>query len=160
MGASAVLELIGRYRILEQIGEGAMADVYRAYDPHIDRPLAVKVLKEEFRQDREYAVRFLREARAAGALSHPGIVTIFDVGEIDGYPFIVMELLDGEPLSEVMKRGRQTPEQVVRIALRTFQHGRGPTVVTGAKNRLGATGYRFVPRAVMARVSARTVRSD
>ena len=125
-----MLELIGRYRILEQIGEGAMADVYRAYDPHIDRPLAVKVLKEEFRQDREYAVRFLREARAAGALSHPGIVTIFDVGEVDGYPFIVMEYLDGEPLSEMMKRGRQTPEQTMAVGIRlaealAYAHSQG-----------------------------------
>jgi tRNA A-37 threonylcarbamoyl transferase component Bud32 len=112
-----VLELVGRYRIQEQIGEGAMADVYRAYDPHIDRALAIKVLKEEFRQDREYAVRFLREARAAGALSHPGIVTIFDVGEIDGYPFIVMELLDGEPLSEVMKQGSMSAAEVMNIGI-------------------------------------------
>jgi serine/threonine-protein kinase len=110
-----VLELVGRYRIQEQIGEGAMADVYRAYDPHIDRPLAIKVLKEEYRQDREYAVRFLREARAAGALSHPGIVTIFDVGEVDGYPFIVMELLEGEPLSEVLKQGSMRPAEVMTI---------------------------------------------
>jgi serine/threonine-protein kinase len=112
-----MLELVGRYRIQEQIGEGAMADVYRAYDPHIDRPLVVKVLKEEFRQDREYSVRFLREARAAGALSHPGIVTIFDVGEVDGYPFIVMEYLDGAPLSEVMKAGSLTPAEVIAIGI-------------------------------------------
>ena len=125
-----MLELIGRYRILEQIGEGAMADVYRAYDPHIDRPLAVKVLKEEYRQDREYSVRFLREARAAGALSHPGIVTIFDVGEVDGYPFIVMELLDGEPLSEVMKRGRLSPPETMAIGIQladalAYAHAQG-----------------------------------
>ncbi|SFS09750.1 protein kinase domain-containing protein [Sphingomonas jatrophae] len=112
-----MLELVGRYRILEQIGEGAMADVYRAYDPHIDRPLVVKVLKAEYRQDREYSIRFLREARAAGALSHPGIVTIFDVGEIDGYPFIVMEYLDGEPLSEVMKAGSLPPADVISIGM-------------------------------------------
>jgi len=112
-----VLELVGRYRIQEQIGEGAMADVYRAYDPHIDRPLVVKVLKAEFRQDREYSVRFLREARAAGALSHPGIVTIFDVGEVDGYPFIVMEYLDGEPLSEIMKGGALSAAEVIAVGI-------------------------------------------
>ena len=102
LGREGVLELVGRYRIEERIGEGAMADVHRAYDPSIDRPLAIKVLKAEFRRDAEYARRFLREAKAAGALSHPGIVTVYDVGEIDGYPFIVMELLDGEPLSDVL----------------------------------------------------------
>jgi len=125
-----VLELIGRYRIHEQIGEGAMADVYRAHDPHIDRPLAIKVLKAEYRQDREYAARFLREARAAGALSHPGIVTVFDVGEVDGFPFIVMELLDGEPLSEVLRRGPMPPSQVIPIAIQlvdalAYAHGQG-----------------------------------
>jgi tRNA A-37 threonylcarbamoyl transferase component Bud32/methyl-accepting chemotaxis protein len=112
-----MLELIGRYRIHEQIGEGAMADVYRAHDPHIDRALAIKVLKPEYRQDREYSARFLREARAAGALSHPGIVTVFDVGQVDDYPFIVMELLDGEPLSEVLKRGGLPPSKVISIGI-------------------------------------------
>ena len=116
-GEPALLELIGRYRIQEQIGEGAMADVYRAHDPHIDRSLAVKVLKAEYREHAEYTARFLREARAAGALSHRGIVTIYDVGEVDGFPFIVMELLAGEPLSEVLKRGALQPSQVIGICI-------------------------------------------
>jgi len=125
-----MLELIGRYRIHEQIGEGAMADVYRAHDPHIDRPLAVKVLKAEFREHAEYAARFLREARAAGALSHRGIVTVYDVGEVDGFPFIVMELLDGEPLSDTLKRGALQPSQVIGIGLQladalAYAHGQG-----------------------------------
>ncbi|WP_174280633.1 serine/threonine-protein kinase [Sphingomonas bacterium] len=125
-----MLELIGRYRIQEQIGEGAMADVYRAHDPQIDRPLAVKVLKAEFREHPEYAARFLREARAAGALSHPNIVTVFDVGEVDGFPFIVMELLAGEPLSEVLKRGPLQPSQVIGIGLQladalAYAHAQG-----------------------------------
>ncbi len=97
-----MLETVGRYKVQEKIGEGAMADVYRAYDPSINRPLAIKVLKNEFLQDEEYAARFLREAKAAGALSHPNIVTIFDVGEVSGHPFIVMELLDGKPLDRAM----------------------------------------------------------
>ncbi len=97
-----MLETVGRYKVQEKIGEGAMADVYRAYDPSINRALAIKVLKQEFLQDEEYAARFLREAKAAGALSHPNIVTIFDVGEADGHPYIVMELLDGKPLDRFM----------------------------------------------------------
>ncbi|MEO6338780.1 MAG: serine/threonine-protein kinase, partial [Caulobacteraceae bacterium] len=111
-----MLELIGRYRIQERIGEGAMADVYRAHDPSINRSLAIKVLKAEFRQNAEYSTRFLREAKAAGALSHRNIVTIYDVGEIDGYPYIVMELLDGDPLNEVMQRiGKFPADQVMSI---------------------------------------------
>jgi len=111
-----VLELIGRYRIQEKIGEGAMADVYRAHDPSINRSLAIKVLKGEFRQNPEYSTRFLREAKAAGALSHRNIVTIYDVGEVDGYPYIVMELLEGEPLNEVMAgKGKLAADQVMSI---------------------------------------------
>jgi tRNA A-37 threonylcarbamoyl transferase component Bud32/HAMP domain-containing protein len=108
-----LLELVGRYEVRERIGEGAMADVYRAYDPSIDRVLAIKVLKGEYRQNRQYASRFLREAKAAGALSHPSIVTIYDVGEVDGYPYIVMELLDGEPLDKVMQRDEKLPTQTI-----------------------------------------------
>lgn len=100
-----MLETVGRYRIEDRIGEGAMADVYRAFDPHIARPLAVKLLKSEFLRDRQYADRFLREAKAAGALSHPNIVTIYDVGEADGTPYIVMELLEGRPLDLVLQEG-------------------------------------------------------
>src|SRR5665213_1656295 len=98
------VELVGRYKVEERIGEGAMADVYRAHDPSIGRDIAIKVLKSELRQNEEVKGRFLREARAAGALSHPGIVTIYDVGEADGFPYIAMELLDGEPLDEVIRR--------------------------------------------------------
>lgn len=99
------MKKLGRYEIGERIGQGAMADVYRAHDPSINRPLAIKVLKPEFRQNRQYAARFLREAKAAGALSHPNIVTIYDVGEEDGYPYIVMEHLEGETLDSVTQRG-------------------------------------------------------
>lgn len=112
-----MLELVGRYEVQARIGEGAMADVYRAYDPSINRVLAIKVLKAEFRQNRHYAARFLREAKAAGALSHPNIVTIYDVGEVDGYPYIAMELLDGEPLDQAAQRIGQLPvDDVLAIA--------------------------------------------
>ncbi len=95
-----------------------MADVFRAYDPGINRVLAIKVLKPEFRQSRQYAQRFLREAKAAGALSHPNIVTIYDVGEESGYPYIAMELLDGETLDGVLqRRGRLPADEVAAIGL-------------------------------------------
>jgi serine/threonine-protein kinase len=126
-----MLKLIGRYEVQARIGEGAMADVYRAYDPGINRVLAIKVLKAEFRQNRHYTARFLREAKAAGALSHPNIVTIYDVGEAEGYPYIAMELLDGEPLDRAAQRiGKFPIEDVIAIgtqlgeALR-YAHGVG-----------------------------------
>jgi eukaryotic-like serine/threonine-protein kinase len=125
-----MLKLVGRYEVQAAIGEGAMADVYRAYDPGIDRVLAIKVLKAEFRQNRQYAARFLREARAAGALSHPNIVTIYDVGEVDGYPYIAMELLEGRPLDQVMQRERLSVESVLAVGTQlgealNYAHGLG-----------------------------------
>lgn len=96
---------VGRYQILEKLGEGAMATLYRAYDPGIDRMLAIKFLHRDLCIDGQYRARFLREAKAAGVLSHPNIVTVFDVGEIEGRPYIAMELLDGAPLSESMREG-------------------------------------------------------
>ncbi|MHB8530945.1 MAG: protein kinase domain-containing protein [Caulobacteraceae bacterium] len=125
------MKSVGRYEIGERIGQGAMANVYRAYDPGIDRVLAVKVLKAEYRQKRQYAARFLREAKAAGALSHPNIVTIFDVGEADGYPYIAMELLEGEPLDRAIQPGRPAAaDRVVDIGLQlaealSYAHGLG-----------------------------------
>jgi tRNA A-37 threonylcarbamoyl transferase component Bud32/HAMP domain-containing protein len=111
------MNLVGRYELKERIGEGAMAEVWRAHDPGIDRVLAIKILKPEFRRDPEYTRRFLREAKAAGALAHPSIVTIYDVGEVDGYPYIAMELLDGEPLDAILTReGKLPDERVLAIA--------------------------------------------
>jgi eukaryotic-like serine/threonine-protein kinase len=110
------MKLVGRYQIQARIGQGAMANVYRAYDPSIDRVLAIKVLKREYCRNPQFAARFLREARAAGALSHPNIVTIYDVGEIEGFPYIAMELLEGEPLDVIAERqGRFDTADVIDI---------------------------------------------
>jgi serine/threonine-protein kinase len=88
---------IGRYEIECLVGEGAMAKVYRARDPEIDRVVAVKVLKDDLCVDEDYVNRFLREAKAAGAISHPNIVTVFDVGRFGNAPYITMEFLDESP---------------------------------------------------------------
>jgi serine/threonine-protein kinase len=100
---------VGRYQILAKLGEGAMATVYRAHDPSIDRPLVLKFLHSDLCAVGEYRTRFLREARAAGMLAHPNIVTVYDVGEIEGRPYIAMELLDGGPLNEKMPAGEGLP---------------------------------------------------
>ena len=93
---------IGPYEILALIGEGGMGQVWRARDQRIGRDVAVKVLADEFTAGDERVWRFEQEARAAGALNHPGLVTIFDVGTTDGSPYIVMELLEGETLRDAM----------------------------------------------------------
>jgi eukaryotic-like serine/threonine-protein kinase len=108
-GAQPAFQQVGRYQILERIGRGAMATVYKAYDPEINRTLALKFLQPDLCVEEEHRSRFLREAKAAGALSHPNIVTVFDVGEIQGRPYIAMELLDGTPLSEIMRPGAGMP---------------------------------------------------
>ena len=111
------MRFVGRYELKERIGEGAMAEVWRAHDPSIDRVLAIKLLKQEFRSNAAYAARFLREAKAAGALAHPSIVTIYDVGEADGFSYIAMELLEGSPLDQVLaSEGAISDERVLAIA--------------------------------------------
>lgn len=111
------MQLVGRYRLEQRIGEGAMAEVWRAHDPSIDRVLAIKLLKPEFLSNPAYTSRFVREAKAAGALAHPAIVTIYDVGEADGRAYIAMELLDGEALDQVLAReGRLSDERTLDIA--------------------------------------------
>src|SRR4051794_1579968 len=89
---------LGPYEILSLIGEGGMGEVWRARDRRIGRDVAVKVLPEDFAANDPAVRRFEQEARAAGALNHPGLVTIFDVGTTEGSPYIVMELLEGKTL--------------------------------------------------------------
>jgi len=113
-----MIEHIGRYKILGQLGQGAMAIVYKAHDPKIDRTLAIKVLRKEKCIDGEYRTRFLRESKAAGNLSHPNIVTIYDVGEYENQPYIAMELLPGTPLDVLMKSGKRfTRNEIISIGV-------------------------------------------
>jgi serine/threonine-protein kinase len=102
-------ESIGRFQVVEEIGEGAMSIVYKAYDPEINRILAIKVLRGECAADPEYRFRFLQEAKAAGKLTHPNIVTIFDVGEAEVGPYIAMEYLEGPTLDRLMGSGQRVP---------------------------------------------------
>lgn len=97
------LASIGKYRILGQIGEGAMGVVYRALDPVLNRPVAVKVMSDALARDSDLRGRFLREAQSAGSLQHPNVVTIYDYGEVDGHLFIAMELVEGADLDEILK---------------------------------------------------------
>ncbi len=107
-----------RYTILERIGGGGMADVYRAHDKLLDRSVAVKVLRSQFTSDEEFVTRFRREAQAAARLSHPNIVNIYDVGCDEDIYYIVMEYISGETLKERIQRaGQLSIESAVRIAL-------------------------------------------
>ncbi len=93
---------LGPYEIVGLLGAGGMGEVYRARDPRLDREVAIKVLPEDVAGDRERLRRFEQEARAAGALNHPNILAVHDVGTHDGRPYLVTELLEGETLRERM----------------------------------------------------------
>jgi serine/threonine protein kinase len=96
-------EYIGRYRVVERIGKGAMGVVYSALDEQLGRRVAVKLMLADFEEEPEIRERFYREAKITGQLAHRNIVTLFDLGEDQGRPFIVMELLDGLPLTEYLR---------------------------------------------------------
>jgi len=106
-------ETISHYRITEKLGEGGMGVVYLAEDITLGRRVAIKFLSSTAK---EYRARFLREARAVSALTHPNIATVFDYGETDdGQPYIVMELINGEPLSDKLLEGSLPLPEAVRI---------------------------------------------
>ena len=92
---------LNQYEILEKLGSGGMGDVYRAHDGKLERDVALKVLSKSTAQDATQRRRFEREAKAVAALKHPNIVTIYSVEETQGQQFLTMELVDGQPLSEV-----------------------------------------------------------
>jgi len=120
-----------RYELTHLIARGGMAQVYRARDRQLDRPVALKVLFPELSVDRAFVERFRREAQAAANLSHPNIVPVFDWGEDDGSYFIVMEFVDGRPLSAVLRDSQAlAPQQIASIgasvaAALAFAHRRG-----------------------------------
>lgn len=93
----------GRYQLIEMIGTGGMSDVYRGIDQKLNREVAVKILRKDLAEDPTFLSRFKKEARAAGGLNHPGIVAVFDAGEDQGTPFIVMELVNGKTLRKLLQ---------------------------------------------------------
>jgi serine/threonine protein kinase len=111
-GAPGLPEQIGRYRILHKLGQGGMGVVYAAEDPSLGRRVALKTISHP---DEESRQRFRREARAAASVSHPHACQIFEIGEDTGRLFIAMELLDGEPLSERLKRGPLTVAEALSL---------------------------------------------
>jgi serine/threonine-protein kinase len=107
--------LAGRYRITRRLGAGATAVVELAEDMQLERPVAIKLLAESVLGDDDLRVRFGREARAAARLSHPNVVRVFDSGETDGRPFIVMEYVPGETLAALLERGPLPAAEVVDL---------------------------------------------
>jgi len=110
-------ELGGRYEIIERVGSGGMALVYKAHDILLNRKVAVKILRQQFVHDEEFVRRFRREAQSAASLSHSNIVSVYDVGQEDDTHYIVMEYVEGHNLNDVIKdRAPLQAEEAVRIA--------------------------------------------
>ncbi|HLX36124.1 MAG TPA: Stk1 family PASTA domain-containing Ser/Thr kinase [Candidatus Limnocylindrales bacterium] len=107
----------GRYRLIELLGQGGMATIYRARDSQLERDVAVKVLRPEYGADPDFLERFRHEAQAAASLSHPSIVAVYDYGTDPAGPFIVMELVDGQDLASLLRRrGPLPPIQAACVA--------------------------------------------
>jgi serine/threonine-protein kinase len=107
----------GRYEIIRELGRGSMGVVYQAHDPKIDRSVAIKVLRQDRVTSETFVKRFLREAKAVGRLSHPNIVTIFDVAEDQGSIYISMEFVEGEPLDKVIRAKGFGLKEIVNLGI-------------------------------------------
>ena len=121
---------VGPYRILEQLGQGGMATVYKAYHAGLDRYVAIKVLHAAFREDPSFTARFTREARVVAKLEHSNIVPIYDFSEFEGQPYLVMKYIEGETLKARLARGPLSAAEAVRViqavgAALTHAHSKG-----------------------------------
>lgn len=107
-----------RYEVVEKVGTGGMADVYRAMDHRLNRYVAVKILKNEYSEDTKFVTKFRQEAQAVACLSHPNVVAVYDVGEEQGMHFIVMEFVEGITLkSYIEKKGKLSVREAVGIGI-------------------------------------------
>ena len=125
-------DLLGHYRIVSKVGEGGMGVVYRARDEVLHRDIAIKLLTSRAVAEKSAKEFLLDEARAASALSHPNICTIHQVGEASGELYIVMELIEGEPLSRLIAKGSLPVESVLRYGVqvaRALAHSHGRNIV-------------------------------
>src|SRR4051794_40753029 len=108
---------LGRYEIRSPIGKGGMGEVYLAQDTQLERDIALKTLPPDVARDRERMHRFVREAKATAALSHPNIAHIYEIGEAEGTTFIAMEYIEGQTLRQYLKRERLSLDEALNIAL-------------------------------------------
>src|SRR5215467_4377051 len=104
---------LGPYEIQSALGAGGMGEVYRARDARLGRDVALKILPQSFARESDRLRRFEQEARAVAALNHPNILAVFDIGESDGSPYLVAELLEGETLRGVLDRGALSPRKAI-----------------------------------------------
>src|ERR687893_1623782 len=133
----------GRYRVVERIGSGGMADVYRAEDTHLGRQVALKMLHRRFAQDAEFVERFRREASSAAGLQHPNVVGVFDRGEHEGTYYIAMECLTGRTLKDIIvQEAPLGQERAIDLGIQVLQ-------AAGFAHRRGVIHRDFKPHNVI-----------
>ena len=149
-GASSLAQgdVVGRYRILYKLGSGGMGEVYAAEDTRLARKVALKILPPDVAHDQERRARFEREARAVAALSHPSIVVVHSVEELEGRLAIVMELIEGRTLAEMIPPGGMALSQLLDIALPLVQ-------AVAAAHQTGITHRDLKPQNVMVTTDGR-----
>jgi len=112
---------LSHYRIVSKIGEGGMGEVYLAQDTKLDRRVAIKFLNQEFSKDEDKLNRFVREARAASALNHPNILTVYEIGEVDGQNYIATELIDGTTLRQPLRKEPLPLNTILKIGVQVAE---------------------------------------
>jgi serine/threonine protein kinase len=110
---------ISHFEILQKLGQGGMGEVFLAKDTKLDRSVALKILPSEFVSNKDYMSRFVREAKAASALSHSNVAHVYEIGEADGIHFIAMEYIPGETLAARMQRKPLSSKEIIHVALQT-----------------------------------------
>jgi len=134
--------LVGRYRLLYLVGRGGMGEVYAAHDPDLDRRIAIKIMRADSQPDDVEAARLMREAQSIAKLSHPNLVTVYDVGTAGGRVFVAMELIEGETVAAWLDRKRRPRDEILRVFTAA---GRG----LAAAHRAGIIHRDFKPQNVM-----------
>ncbi|HEY8082343.1 MAG TPA: Stk1 family PASTA domain-containing Ser/Thr kinase [Solirubrobacterales bacterium] len=150
MDQGAVVD--GRYRLVQKLGSGGMADVWLAEDPHLQRHVALKVLHQHFAQDREFVERFRREAEAAAGLQHPNIVSIFDRGEVNGTYYIAMQYIQGRSLKQLIDEGL-SPEKAVGLIRQVLE-------AAGFAHRNGVVHRDLKPQNVIVDADGKAIVTD
>jgi len=135
---------LGSYEIVAPLGEGGMGEVYRARHVRLDRDVAVKILPAKYAADAERLRRFQREARSTSALNHPNIVTIHDVDEHDGTPYIAMEVVEGQTLRRLLDGGHLPPDRqaIIKEVLDWLDRYLGPVTPPDRTASPGPRGSR------------------